>query len=521
MKINLIVDLDIHAFSGSGITEYVSGLTNCSTHSNFSMADGEYEVTQRPSIDITEDATTIGALNMRGRGIYYWEQTTSLYIVHDNDVYADTQDSTALVVSTGTFATGTERVYILETIGVPRLVFLDPENDRGFYMGVGETLNLIASNFPTTLCHGGAVLDSYIFVMDEDGFIYNSDPDDPTVWNALSFLEAERENDKGVYLGKHHDHIFALGTRTIEFFYDAGNNPGSPLNRRQDISYNIGCGDGQGVWENGDITYFIGSNPTGHLAVYKMENFKVQPISNDSMNSYLTQGLTQETIRVVINGMSAMGHDTLLMTIYVLTGAAPGTINPVHTFSYDTFSGKWGFWVTELNGHNSMPIMAFTKRTGGHNAIASARPGEGILANGDIVSVNDKLIPIDTLLGGDGVYEAGVYEDDIYVIGSSDVGTNISCTLRTGLVDGGIRGYKFQNSEYVLMENTPNSQTITIKHSDEAGDNFDSGNTIDTSDDRKELYQGGRFMKRNFQLEYSGSDQFFIESFHADLEAGE
>ena len=517
MKVNPAVDLDIHGFSGSGITEYESGMTNCVLHKK----GEQYKVTQRPSIDITEDSTSIG-LNDRARGIYYWEQNTKLYIVHDNDVYPANQSATAL----GQITAGTERVTMLETIGTPRMVILDAENDEGWVVSTAESLTQISTagagtydHFPTEICHGGTILDGYLFVMDEDGIIYNSDVDDPTTFNALSFLEAERDNDKGVYLGKHHDHVVAFGTRTIEFFYDAGNATGSPLNRRTDVSYNIGCADGLGVWENGDIIYFIGSNSSGQLQVYKLENFQVTPISNDSMNSYITQGLTQSGLNVVMNGLSAMGKDTLLMTVYTLVGS-PTAITPKITISFDTASGLWGFWKTSLNSHTTFPVMAWTKRTGGQSATLRARTGEGILYNGDVIAINDKLIPVDTSLASDGVYSDGVYDDDIYSTGASDVGTNISIVIRTGLQDGGTSAYKFQNRLTLNLESTDSTQTVTIKESDELADNFSTGNEIDISQMRKEIHQGGRFVKRNYQLEYNGSEQIFVEYLDVDVSVG-
>ena len=514
LPVSLTVDLDIHAFSGSGITDYESGLTNCILHKK----GNKLQVIQRPAIDVSEDSSTISGLNDRARGIYYWEQNSKNYIIHDNDVYEDTQDSTRIAENSGTFSTGTERCTILEMIGTARLIILDAENDKGWYMSTSKVLDQIVSNFPSTLAHGGAVLDGYLFVMDEDGTIYNSAVDDPTTFPATGFITAERERDKGVYLGKHHDHLVAFGTRTIEFFYDNSNSSGSPLNRRQDISYNIGCSNGLGVWENGDIIYFFGSNPSGQIAVWKLEKFQLKQISTDSINSYLTQGLTQSGLKVVINGLSAMGHDTLLLTVYTLTGASPGQIVPQVTLSYDSAIPIWDFWQTGINSLTTFPLMAWTKRTGGQNATVAARTGEGLLYNGDIISLNDRLIPIDTLLGSDGVYVADTYELDVYVAISESSGTNISLIVRTGLIDGETTAYKIQEKETVMMENTPNTQTLTIKHSDEDSNNFDSGNTIDTTLDRKEVNRCSRFMKRNFQLEYSGDEQIFMEDFELEVE---
>lgn len=511
MKINLAVDLDIHAFSGVGISEYDTGMVNCMVH----VSGKTGKVTQRPSIDISYDSNDNPALNDRGRGIYYWEQNLKLYIIHDNDVYAASQNNAPI----GMITAGTERVTMLETVGVPRLVILDPENNEGWVLSTAEILSQIGSNFPPDIVYGGAILDGYLFVMDDAGIIYNSAIDDPEDFPPLGFLKAERENDKGVYLGKHHDHIVAFGTRTIEFFYDSANQTGSPLNRRQDLSYNIGCADGLAVWENGDTTYFIGSNPSGQLAIYKLEQFQITPISNDSMNSYLTQGITQTGLNVTISGLSAMGNDTILMTIYTLSNDTVPKIQPQVTFSYDSKTGLWGLWDTTVNGHATFPVMAWTKRTGGQSDTLRARTGEGILYNGDIININDKLIPVDTLLSS-AIYEAGIYENDIYTETASDVGVNIGGIIRTGLQDFGTNSFKFQNREIITAENTVNPQTLRIRHADESNVLFDAGNTVDMSIQRKQIVSGGRFTKRNYQLEFSTNEQLFLEDLDVDVEVG-
>ena len=476
------------------------------------------KATQRPSINVTENSTDIPGLLARARGIYYWEATAKLYIVNDDSVYESSQSTARIPEISGTFSTGTERCTILETVGLERLVILDAENNKGWQMDAALNLNQIASNFPTTLAHGGAILDGYLFVMDENGVIYNSAVNDPTTFPATGFITAERENDKGVYLAKHHDHIVAFGTRTIEFFYDASNTVGSPLNRRQDVAYTYGCASGLSVWEDNDIIYFLGTDSSGQLGVWKLDNFQISPVSTDALNSYLSKGLTQTGLIVRFNGLSAMGHRTLLITTSTLTGQAPGEIVPKITLSFDSLTGLWGFWATALNSNTTFPLVDWTKRTGGQNETDAARTGEGLLSSGDIIELNDDFIPIDTILGA-AIYETGIYEPDIYSV-SSDVGTNISAIIRLGLIDGGTSGYKFQNKESVLMENTAFSQAMMVRHSDEVTDDFGPGQVIDTALNRKEIYQGGRFVRRNYQLEYAGDEQFFIDAFSVELSAG-
>lgn len=513
MNINLAVDLDIHKFSGSGITEYESALKNCIVHKE----GDKYTVTQRPPIEITEDSDTIAALPAAGRGVYYWERATfpTLFIVNNDTVYATTQDG-GEIAGGSEISSGTERVTMIETVGTVALVILDPENNEGWIVNqAASSVTAIASNFPSDIVYGGAILDGYLFVMDEAGIIYNSDVDDPATFGALSFLEAERENDKGVYLGKHHDHIVAFGSRTIEFFYDAANTTGSPLNRRNDISYNIGCPTGLGVWENGDKIYFLGSNPEGQIAVHLMANFTPQQISNDTLNAYLSHVVLQRDLNVVLNGVSAMGHDILLMTIYEVD---TGEIVPKMTISFDSRTGLWGFWTTVINGHTYFPMMAWTKRTGGHNATVAARYGEGIMANGDIFNLNEDLVPVDIVTGTD-VYASGVYESGVYV-SSGATSQNIEMQIRTGMTNAGISGYKFENALKLIMESTTTSQSIDVSVADESNDNFRNIGTIDPQYPRKEVHQGGRFVKRNHQFDYSGNEQIYIDGFDADISRG-
>ena len=510
MKVNVAVSLNIREYSGSGITDYVSGNTNCISYED----DGSVITTQRSSIDISEDGVAIGA-DSQGRGIFYWEENSKDYIVNNDSVYATSQNTSSLQ----TISTGIEPVTILETIGTPYLVFLDAENDEGWYMNAAESFTQFTTNFPTTLAHGGAELDGYLFFMDEEGVIYNTDVNDISI-SATSYITAERENDKGVYLGKHHEHLAAFLSRSIEFFYNASNTSGSPINRRPDITHSVGCSSGLSVWENGDTTYFIGSKTSSQMAVYELKNFQMSKISDEELSAFLTQAITQDGLNVRLSGLQMMGNDILIINIMSVTGSSPGSYVPNVSISFNAQTGQWGFIETALNSHDSFPLMATTRRTGGQNNSVTARTGVGIFYNGDIININDKMIPIDTVGGNDGVYEDGVYEDDIYTSGSDATGTNISTVIRTGLIDGNSSGYKTNKAININMKDTDNDQTMTIKRSKEKSDNFDTGKTINTAKARKQKRINGRFIRENIQLEYSGDEQFFIKNIDLELEAG-
>ena len=516
VKIPLAVDLNIEAFSGGAITRYDSGIINGLVRQD----NDQWTVTQRPGIDIFFDSDNVGTLNNRARGIYYWEHNTSLYNVHDNDVYYDNYTST-----TGDISTGTEKVTILEgtdSSGNDVLIILDPENDEGWLVSTGHVVTDIdgASNwnslFPSTLSYGGAILDGYLFVMDEEGVIYNSTVDSVNTSSATFFLTAERAHDQGVYLGKHHDHIVAFGTQTIEFFYDTANPTGSPLTRRPDISYNIGCADGQSVWEHGDITYFIGSDSGGAIGVYKLEDFRVTKISKNSIDSYLTHNITQESIYAVGSGMMAQGHPIYTITLYILDP----DITPITTIVYDASTQLWGIWKTAENGHITFPLIGWTKRTGGYNVDSAARAGEGVFSNGDLLTLKETITPTDTIGGLEGYIAEGYITAGYFSAVAEGNLTNIAMSVRTGLWDGGGSVNKIQNKIKPIMQETETNQTLTLKWTTSTEtSNFTTGRTLDTSK-RQFARQGGRFTKRNYDLSYSGDEQVYIESLEVDLTVG-
>ena len=165
-------------------------------------------------------------------------------------------------------------------------------------------------------------------------------------------------------------------------------------------------------------------------------------------------------------------------------------------------------WDLALDGHTEFPLVSWSKRLGD-----TERYGEGILANGDLISINDDSVPNDSLLGD--TYIADDYIADGYYQEYTDSGTSIVMTSRLGMFDGGTNQYKFLSSVRPVCNKTPNTQTLTVKWADENNESFSAGRTIDTSLNGK-LTRLGRFQRRNHQIEYSGDEQIRIEAIEID-----
>jgi hypothetical protein len=509
MRIPLAKQLDIKAFSGGSITELESGLTNAMVQM---VGDIAY-VTQRPGIDVFEDAGAQGA-GSKGRGIFFWADNNATYLCNDGTLYKGNQGTS---ISTA-LTTGTDRVYWLPIGG--SVIVLDPQNDEAWSIASNDTVTQITdTDFPTEqttpigLADGGAYLNNALYVLGENGVIYGSDSGDGTSWSALNFITASRDPDGGVYLGKHHDSLIAFGFSTIEVYYDAANTTGSPLSRRQDVSYNIGCHSGQAVWEIGDRLFWVGVDAAGAFGVYIMEQFQIRKISTASIDSFITQAILKENYILYASGFSGAGHD-----FYLLTIATGDLLTPETTLCYDDTSGIWSPWSMTINDITQLPLKQWTKRYGSFSQF-----GQGILANGDLISINDNIEPIDTLLGYIYVEEGATVEEnyvvDGYVQSTTAVGADIAWSVRTGMFDGQTNSYKIPESLRFVGNRTDTSQTLTVKWSDERNDNFNTGRTMDTSTGHK-VHRLGRFQRRNHDLSMTGDEQFYLEALELPLRVG-
>lgn len=504
MDIPAVSDLRINLFAGAGITEKESGMTN-------GMAEersGIVYATQRPSIDVFEDASSTG-VGARGRAIQYWDENSAIYILNAGTLYKDTQSASISTSPTD----GTTKCYFYE-LG-DTLILLDPENDEGWTINTSDTVTAISDadfppNFgtPVGLAFGGTVLNNRLYVLGENGRIYGSDDGDATNWNALNFIGAERDNDGGTYLGKHMTSIFAAGPSSIEFFEDTANATGSPLTRRGDLHYKTGISSGESVWENGDVTYFVGNNESGALGVWRLIGYGLEYISNPTIDSFLTQAVFRDSYILTGSGFSAHGRTFYVLTLYTVSTDA----DPALTLVYDAKSKLWGDWDTTVVGLNHFPIIGWTKRLG-----ITERFGEGILINGDMITINDNLIPQDTVNATN--YVASGYVASGYVASVGDTGTNIAFSSRTGMTDGQTNNYKFPESLSIRADRTENSANLSVSWSDENSKDFGTARNIDMSRSER-LKRLGRFKRRNHEISFSGDEQIRVEAIEVPVAVG-
>lgn len=317
----------------------------------------------------------------RGRGCFSYAGEFDLYL--DEDTYHYNGGSQDLTATTGQgyagntgfneeytasfvrhFQSGAEYIVIVNAGHTSTNASANHGNiwyaqDAGIPSSVSDAD--LPCNNGVSITRGGASLDGFFFVCDIQGNIYNSDLNDITAWSGDS-IKAQGEPDTGIYLGKHHDHIVYIGTRSIEFFYNAGNASGSPLAVSKEVSFRVGCFHPNSVVEIGDLIYFVGTDHDGQLRVYRLNNFNLEIISNDYIDGEMARDSMSSGFYFDITDLDPLQHWVFgaiithyLNPMYILTNRNfwthalnlrsrtwfPWTLDATVTYFGGSLSGNW------------------------------------------------------------------------------------------------------------------------------------------------------------------------------------
>jgi len=371
------------------------------------------------------------------------------------------------------------------------------------------TFSAFPPNNGLTLAHGVAVLDKTMYVLATNGQIWGSELNDGTDWSdGLNFITAEKEEDTKNYIDIHHDHIVVFGERTIEFFYDAGNEVGSPLSARNDISFNIGCADPNSVWRNGDEIYFLGIDTNGEVAAYLLKNFSISKVSSTTITSFVTTSRASGGFGTAGSGVSAGNVNYYVLTTYHLVS---GIIVPDQTIVYNSLTSTWTRWIHSDPTIDQFPLIAWA-------VTDTSRIGQGILSSGEIISLFDNFVPQDGEAGAR--YITTGYVSAGYYLGAAATVEPIALKIRINGWDGDTRNWKFCSEMRYIGDTTSNTQDLTVRWSDGSEREFNAGRVLDISDNKNKLTALGRFKSRSWELAYQGNEQIRIEGIELVVDVG-
>lgn len=346
----------------------------------------------------------------------------------------------------------------------------------------GASCTAMLNAFPTTqLAVGSVYLDDITYVMDITGRIYNSGIEDPTTWGALDYITKTSEPDGGVAITKHMNWLVAFGKWSMEFFYNAGNSTGSPLNRNDTAKQEIGCANGWSVCSFMDTVVWIGQTREAGRGVYMLNGQVPQKISSEAIERFLNAD-TLTSVRAY--PISLAGH-----YFYVLQLKSAG-----YTFVYDISEKMWYQWTSsDVNGNDVIFRGMFGASVNGVQYIQDESTGE-------VLSLS-----------------VSKYQDDSSTAGVVTTKV-INHRIVTNLLDGGTNARKFFSSLEVIGDIT--TTTIQIRHSDDDYNTWSSYRTVDMSVNRPIIRQLGAARRRAYEFLHTDNTPLRIEGIELNIEGG-
>lgn len=440
-------------------------------HWNQSVDGGRsYKIEQRGGL-VYSLSTTTGT----GRGIYYWQ--SHVFSVVGSTLY---KDSTSLQ----TLSTSTGKVGFVEmedsTTNTKWLIVLD--GTSGWIITTAFAISQITNvNFPTPHSTQAATLDGYLFVAKSGtGDIYNCDLNTPSSWTAGSFISAEQYPDDVVGVVRQNNYIVAIGQQTVEYFYDAGNAPGTPLARNQAGIHQAGTPAQGTIAVCEDQVAFVGQTQRGGRCVFVLDGFNIQDVSLDVIQKSLDNEGTHIS--------NAVGYiiRTKGRKFYVLQITSL-------TWVYDFQSNMWHKWA-DNTGAGNFPCGY------GHD------------------SGNGKPYMLDNTTGY--VYQMtdGVSTD---ATGVATV-ANITSIVYTQRFDFSTMNNKFLHRLSLVCDVPDNgsASSIDIVWSDDDYNTWSTTRTLQLTDAKNSMTQLGRFRRRAFKFTYAQPYPIRIEGIEVDINLG-
>lgn len=396
---------------------------------------------------------TIPSTNIRGT--YYWEDENLLYVAYDDKIAIITASTGSLVTTITPWLTTTGEIGFTEfyyDTGSVKIVACD-----GSRLITIDSSNVVVTgsdpDMPTPMKPNMVFIDGYLFmVKDGTSDIYNSNLNDPLVYTSGDFITAEMLPDTLLRISRLNNYLVAFGSASIEYFYDAANASGSPLNRNDTPIKQIGYLGG--LASHANKLYFVGQTSQTEPEVFMLEDFKIESMDSPPLRRYL-QPYTSFQGCVISQG----GHDFYILTV--------GTI----TYTMELEHGVWTRMA--LKGGTTFPAK-----------FAVNLPFNSV-GNTSVVAV-------------DGDASLYYFDPDVY----QDDGVNFNVVVQTDKQMFDTMHEKYMSRILVVADRPTTDANLYISWTDDDYQTYSTPRAVNLNQEFPALQRGGRFRRRAFKLEF-------------------
>jgi hypothetical protein len=337
----------------------------------------------------------------------------------------------------------------------------------------GTVTLTFTTSYPSTTVSGAVFVDGYYVVGTPSGLLYNSNVEDPTTWQAINYIGVVSDADQLVAIGRTINYIVAMGTQTIEFFYDAGTSPGSPFLPYQNAVIQFGAAAEDSLVQMDNTLVWMSTSHQKGYQIMAMSGQSPQVISNQYIERILNNCNPDLAYAFSIK---ISGH-----SLYVLTLRDLG-----YTLVYDFAQTGWTYWSTiENNREGYFRGQFYAKYT-----------------TLDLLQHDD-----------DGI----VYQFDPQTY--QDYGNPIAVLARTPLLDFGNNIRKFYGDVQVIGDKVDSYALMRYTNNDYQ--NFSEWQNINLNTAKSNVNRNGVGRRRAFDILHSDNTPLRLEYLEVSVEQGD
>jgi hypothetical protein len=436
-----------------------------------SAEEKRFVVKSRPGLSAAYTVNTGVA-----RGIYYWIYGSTGYVITvvGNAIYVNGTSLSTIGTSTGEVGF-TE---FLNSSGVVSLVMLDGTTGYVFANPSTAPTAIVAADFPTPHIPHPIFMDGYLFVAKTGtADVYNSNLDNPALWTAGDYASAEMYPDTLKALSKSNNYIYAVGSNSVEYLYDAVNATGSPLARHESAVQEFGTPAPGTVVATEDGVALVGQTGNGGYTVWSLEGFKEKEISTPAICGVLfAEGAALST--AVASAVRVANQN-----LYIITLSS-------RTLVYSFQTQLWTEWASGVASTTSFIAGRATDGPGG--------------------------TPYALKNTGTTVYK-------IDEAAFTDGGTTFRCEVVTAKEDFDSINRKFM-SRLAIIGDVPDPAGVgndfSIEWSDDDYVTWSTARTLSLNYNFPVLKQLGNFRRRAFRIRYSQPFLMRLDGLEVDINKG-
>lgn len=470
--IKLMKELDNRSSSLSYDQDYL----NCffDVIKNRTTQELDYNVVKRAG---TETFYTLVSSNPRG--MYYWEDQQRIYIALSDDIYViDSTDGSLIDTLSAVFSTTSGNVGFCEFLYDDNTVVIVATDGTTLITATagGTVATCADADLPTPHLPVPIFLDGYLFlVKDGTADLYNSDLNNPILWTAGNFLSSEMFPDTILHVAKLNNYMVTFGSSSIEYFWDAAIESGSPL-QRNDTPVKL-YGYLGGYAQHGNNIYFVGNSSAGTPTVYKLEDFKLKELDSSSLRKYF-EVLDVASEGIFGNIVSFLGHD-----FYVVT------IDGSRCYAMDLNTELWTRWGFQHSDQFNIRYATNIKQTTDYCSLITTTDS-AVVMNFDPRVYNDLA---DTML--------------VRIVSDPE-------TFDT-------YNQKIMYRLNIQADRPTTDSTVAVYWTDDDYQTYSTGVSLNLNQELPAIHQLGRFRKRAFKIEHSGNVPLRIKRLEVDINMGQ